>query len=72
ITINLRKRGYRIAQVPIHYHPRPTPSKKLRRLTDGWLALSMILRHRLPGAPPMAYRPIDPPQELEHQPRTTG
>jgi glycosyltransferase involved in cell wall biosynthesis len=55
ITINLRKRGYRIAQVPISYHPRPTPSKKLRRLTDGWLALRMILRHRLPGAPRMSY-----------------
>jgi glycosyltransferase involved in cell wall biosynthesis len=53
ITINLRKRGFRIRQTPIAYHPRPTPSKKLRRLTDGWLALRMILRHRLPGAPPM-------------------
>lgn len=53
LTINLRKRGFRIAQVPIHYRPRPTPSKKLRRLTDGWLALRMILRHRLPGAPVM-------------------
>lgn len=53
LTINLRKRGYRIAQVPISYRPRPTPSKKLRRLTDGWLALKMILRHRLPGAPAM-------------------
>lgn len=64
ITINLRKRGYRITQVPISYHPRPTPSKKLRRLTDGWLALKMILRHRLPPAPPMAYRPIDPPPSI--------
>ncbi len=53
LTINLRKRGYRIRQVPISYHPRPTPSKKLRRLTDGWLALKMIVRHRLPGAPAM-------------------
>ena len=53
LTINLRKRGYRIAQVPIRYRPRPTPSKKLRRATDGWLALRMILRHRLPTAPPM-------------------
>lgn len=67
ITINLRKRGYTIAQVPISYHPRPTPSKKLRRLTDGWLALKMILRHRLPSAPPMAYRPIDPPPNIKTQ-----
>ena len=49
LTINLRRRGYRIAQVPIRYRPRPTPSKKLHRLTDGWLALRMILRHRVPG-----------------------
>jgi glycosyltransferase involved in cell wall biosynthesis len=63
ITINLRKRGYRITQVPIGYHPRPTPSKKLRRMTDGWLALRMILRHRLPGAPAMPSVPIRPPVE---------
>lgn len=61
ITINLRKRGYRIAQIPIRYQPRPTPSKKLRRLTDGWLALRMILRHRLPNAPAMPRLPIGPP-----------
>lgn len=61
LTINLRKRGYRIAQVPIRYRPRPTPSKKLRRLTDGWLALRMLLRHRLPTAPPMPRHPIAPP-----------
>ncbi len=60
ITINLRKRGYRIAQVAISYHPRPTPSKKLRRLTDGWLALRMILRHRLPFAPQMPRLPLAP------------
>jgi len=53
LTINQRKRGYQIRQVPIHYAPRPTASKKLRRLTDGWLALRMILRHRLPNAPAM-------------------
>jgi glycosyltransferase involved in cell wall biosynthesis len=61
ITINLRKRGYRIAQVAISYHPRPTPSKKLRRLTDGWLALRMILRHRLPKAPAMARLAVTAP-----------
>ena len=60
LTINLRKRGYCIAQVPIHYRPRPTPSKKLRRLTDGWLALRMILRHRLPLAPPLPPVSADP------------
>lgn len=60
ITINLRKRGYRITQIPISYHPRPTPSKKLRRITDGWLALRMILRHRLPTAPAMPRRPLQP------------
>lgn len=49
LTIHLRKRGFKIAQLPIAYHPRPTPSKKLRRITDGWLALRMILRHRIPG-----------------------
>jgi glycosyltransferase involved in cell wall biosynthesis len=61
ITINLRKRGYHISQLPISYHPRPTPSKKLRRVTDGWLALRMILRHRLPTAPAMPRLPIRPP-----------
>ena len=65
LTINLRKRGYRIAQVPIHYHPCPTPSKKLRRLTDGWLALKMLLRHRLPGAPKFPYRPFQVPAHSE-------
>lgn len=65
LTINLRKRGYRIAQVPIHYRPRPTASKKLRRLTDGWLALRMILRHRLPGAPAMPCITASPPPGIE-------
>ena len=61
LTINLRKRGYRIAQVPIRYRPRPTPSKKLRRVTDGWLALRMILRHRLPASPHMPRADFAPP-----------
>jgi hypothetical protein len=48
ITAKLVKRGYRIEEVPIHYHPR-AGGKKLTIWRDGLPALWALIKYRFVG-----------------------
>ena len=47
VTAKVRKKGYKIYNIPISYFPRTTNAgKKLNALKDGWEAISTLLKYR--------------------------
>ena len=46
VTAKLRKKGHRIFEVPIGYHPRTTSEGKKVRWIDGVIALYTLLKYR--------------------------
>lgn len=53
ITCRLLKAGYRIAQVPVPYHPRSREEGKKLGFSAGWGVLRAILRVRFERRPPL-------------------
>lgn len=47
VTAKLRKRGFRIHEVPIAYDPRSVAAGKKIRAKDGWIAIWILLRLRV-------------------------
>jgi dolichol-phosphate mannosyltransferase len=48
ITAKLRRKGYRIHEVPIRYNPRGIAEGKKIRTRDGFEALWTLIRYRFP------------------------
>ncbi len=46
VTAKIARRGYRIPEVPIHYHPRSFEQGKKIRAKDGLQAILTLLRYR--------------------------
>jgi len=54
VTAKVLKRGHRIVDVPIRYHPRSVAEGKKIRTTDGLIALWELLKWRFKDSPPKA------------------
>jgi dolichol-phosphate mannosyltransferase len=52
VTAKVLKRGHRIVDVPIRYHPRSVAEGKKIRAKDGFIALWELLKWRFKGSPP--------------------
>jgi dolichol-phosphate mannosyltransferase len=46
VTAKLARRGHRIVEIPIHYHPRRLDEGKKIRARDGWIAIRTLWRYR--------------------------
>ena len=72
VTAKIRRAGYRIHEVPIHYDPRGVLEGKKIRWQDGFAALWTLVRYRFVPLktfldPSAAHRPAGPMRNARHE-----